>query len=64
MVEVHLMALESSAAVFARYIAKLSEKRGRRRLPPADSLDLAVSIRSVVANVLVALTLALGHDQS
>jgi len=51
MVEVHLMARKSTAAIDARDLAKLPEERSRGVLSTSHPLDLARPVRRVIANV-------------
>jgi hypothetical protein len=63
MVEVHLVAGESTTAIGARPFAKLSKERRGSVLATANSRDLALAIRRVIANVGGALVTPRGHAQ-
>jgi hypothetical protein len=51
MIEVHLVACESTAAIGARNFAERPQEGCRAVLPRPNSRDFALSIRSVVADI-------------
>jgi hypothetical protein len=60
-IEVHLMGSEATAAVGARDVAEPAQKRRRCGLPPSHSLDLALPMGRVVADIRWALIAMCGH---
>jgi hypothetical protein len=63
MVKIHLVRRKPPAAVAARNVSELAQECGRRLLPAADPVDLALAIRRVVLDILRALVAARRHAQ-
>jgi hypothetical protein len=63
MVEVHLMWLKAAAAICARHVPQVTQKRRRRILATTHSTDFLLAIRGVVANIELPLIARFGHAQ-
>ena len=63
MIEVHLVARETAAAVRARHFTKLSKELGRGDLPASDPVYFLLPIRPVVGDIEGSLIPGFWHTQ-